>query len=223
MPKSDDIVNLFRQFGGQADEYQEISRANTSRLSRARWSLLTALDATGSQEVPAVQPAESAGVPPPLAFCPAPMESLADAPPVVETPGVAPPLGTPVAAGGGTPPSVTSDLRAPPGIGNKIPPPLYTDIPAATAIAGPPPWARQEPSFAPDAAPTLAPADAAPLTPDASPLARLVTAPADAPALASEPPAGELQAVFARLAGSEPPAPAPSPIAVLWRRFGGGV
>ncbi len=37
---SDDIANLYRQFGGQPDNYQELGRDNVIRQSRERWPLL---------------------------------------------------------------------------------------------------------------------------------------------------------------------------------------
>jgi len=37
---SDDIANLFRQFGGAADSYKELGRDNVVRQSRERWPLL---------------------------------------------------------------------------------------------------------------------------------------------------------------------------------------
>ena len=37
---SDDIANLYRQFGGQAEGYQELGRDNVVRQSRERWPLL---------------------------------------------------------------------------------------------------------------------------------------------------------------------------------------
>ncbi|QHI98929.1 hypothetical protein GT347_13595 [Xylophilus rhododendri] len=37
---SDDIANLYRQFGGQSDSYQELGRDNVVRQSRERWPLL---------------------------------------------------------------------------------------------------------------------------------------------------------------------------------------
>ena len=37
---SDDIANLFRQFGGAPDSYKELGRDNVVRQSRERWPLL---------------------------------------------------------------------------------------------------------------------------------------------------------------------------------------
>ncbi|MDF1486010.1 cellulose biosynthesis protein BcsP [Ramlibacter sp. H39-3-26] len=64
MQKSDDIVNLFQQFGGKADSYQEIAQGHDSQLARARWPLLSALDAAVGEQVPPVQPAENLVSPP---------------------------------------------------------------------------------------------------------------------------------------------------------------
>lgn len=61
---ADDISNLFKQFGGQADRYQEIAQANEARLSRERWPLLNAI---GSERAPSPPPVPAASsAPPPL-------------------------------------------------------------------------------------------------------------------------------------------------------------
>ena len=42
---SDDIANLYRQFGGAADNYKELGRDNVVRQSRERWPLLATVRA----------------------------------------------------------------------------------------------------------------------------------------------------------------------------------
>lgn len=42
---SDDIANLFRQFGGAPENYKELGRDNVVRQSRERWPLLATLRA----------------------------------------------------------------------------------------------------------------------------------------------------------------------------------
>lgn len=43
MNKDDDIRNLFQQFGGQAEQYKEISRTEQSHSAQSRWPLLNAI------------------------------------------------------------------------------------------------------------------------------------------------------------------------------------
>ncbi|QCP53720.1 hypothetical protein FAZ95_32425 [Trinickia violacea] len=54
MSVSDDIGNLFRKFGGNADAYQEVARDDEAKISRARWPLLASLDVEAHQDVPTV-------------------------------------------------------------------------------------------------------------------------------------------------------------------------
>ncbi|MPS55064.1 hypothetical protein E2I20_25675 [Alcaligenaceae bacterium SAGV3] len=54
MKESDDIANLFRHFGGQPGQYQEISRANEARQSRERWPLLASIEADQAAQRPPV-------------------------------------------------------------------------------------------------------------------------------------------------------------------------
>ncbi|MGV2290228.1 cellulose biosynthesis protein BcsP [Trinickia sp. YCB016] len=54
MSVSDDIGNLFRKFGGNADAYQEVARDDESQIARARWPLLASLDVEAHQDVPTV-------------------------------------------------------------------------------------------------------------------------------------------------------------------------
>lgn len=74
MAQSDDIANLFDQFGGKANTYQELSRVNSARQSRERWPLLSVLDLGSAQvnQAPAVKNDESGTPPPVVTFKPAP-------------------------------------------------------------------------------------------------------------------------------------------------------
>ncbi|TKC81478.1 hypothetical protein FAZ69_28065 [Trinickia terrae] len=54
MSVSDDIGNLFKKFGGNADAYQEVARDDDSQIARARWPLLATLDVEQHQSVPTV-------------------------------------------------------------------------------------------------------------------------------------------------------------------------
>ena len=54
MSVSDDIGNLFRKFGGNADAYQEVARDDESQIARARWPLLASLELEAHQDVPTV-------------------------------------------------------------------------------------------------------------------------------------------------------------------------
>jgi len=77
MKESDDIANLFRHFGGQPGQYQEISRDNEARQSRGRWPLLSSIEADQAARFPPVDapgpvPAPAAEAAPEPAFQPAP-------------------------------------------------------------------------------------------------------------------------------------------------------
>lgn len=64
MKESDDIANLFRHFGGQPGQYQEINRANEARQSRERWPLLASIEADQAAQLPAVDTPAPRNVPP---------------------------------------------------------------------------------------------------------------------------------------------------------------
>ncbi|WP_366145919.1 cellulose biosynthesis protein BcsP [Acidovorax sp.] len=55
MKNSDDIVNLFQQFGAKADPYQELARKHEHKLSSERWPLLSAVRDAMGEDVPPVQ------------------------------------------------------------------------------------------------------------------------------------------------------------------------
>lgn len=54
MKHSDDIVNLFQQFGAKADPYQELARKQEHKLSSERWPLVSAVRDAVGDDVPAV-------------------------------------------------------------------------------------------------------------------------------------------------------------------------
>ncbi len=62
MSRSEDITNLFRQFGGEPSDYREMGRDNSAAHARERWPLLAAIDVGIAKEpvspVKASRPAE---------------------------------------------------------------------------------------------------------------------------------------------------------------------
>lgn len=54
MKQSDDIANLFQQFGGKADPYQELARKQEHQRSSERWPLVSAIRGSLGGDVPAV-------------------------------------------------------------------------------------------------------------------------------------------------------------------------
>jgi len=60
MSVSDDVGNLFRRFGGDAGQYQEVTRDDDAKHAALRWPLLNALDIAHTEPVPdAGRPAAS--------------------------------------------------------------------------------------------------------------------------------------------------------------------
>lgn len=86
MKESDDIANLFRHFGGQPGQYQEISRANEARQSRERWPLLASIEADQAAERPPVDVPVLGNVP----QAPQPAVQPATAQPVAAQPAAEP-------------------------------------------------------------------------------------------------------------------------------------
>lgn len=62
MSSSDDIANLFRQFGRSPAHYQEIGRDDRAREGRQRWPLLAAIDPGAAPPPPATE-SRMSGVP----------------------------------------------------------------------------------------------------------------------------------------------------------------
>lgn len=52
MSVSDDVGNLFRRFGGDAGQYQEVTRDDEAKHAALRWPLLNALDIAHTEPVP---------------------------------------------------------------------------------------------------------------------------------------------------------------------------
>src|SRR5262245_40258646 len=52
MSVSDDVGNLFRRFGGDAGQYQEVARDDEAKQAALRWPLLNALDIAHARPVP---------------------------------------------------------------------------------------------------------------------------------------------------------------------------
>jgi hypothetical protein len=76
MPKSEDIVNLFQQFGGQVDNYHELNRLQSAQQAKQRWPLLSALELgqTTAASAPDVAAPEAPVSDSPIQFRPAPIE-----------------------------------------------------------------------------------------------------------------------------------------------------
>lgn len=179
MQKSDDIVNLFQQFGGKADPYQEIAHGHDSQLARARWPLLSELDAAVGEQVPPVQPAENLVSPP----TPAPASAV-PSPWHVAPPPVIPALE----------PLATATV-APAPVSPAFPATAQPGSPHFTAAATPPPAAA------------MPKRTSEPVLQGASPLARLAR-PASAAADEETPGAtrpSDLKGLFARLGGARIP------------------
>jgi hypothetical protein len=217
MNDSNDIANLFKQFGGDPLDYQETSRLNEASHARARWAVLAAIDPLLGARSNAVQPREVANE----LLHERGLSSLPTAQ-VFDTPiatGTAEAAGAPSASRAqfvmpraralGTSASVAHHPR-------KIEPQLdlAAAVPrqAAPAVAAPP-----EPQIPPVAAMAavsapaqLAPVQAAPLAPvvaiqpaaPATPAAPQVAAPPAAlqpPAPPAAAPAGSVSSLFKRL------------------------
>jgi hypothetical protein len=209
MDDSDDIANLFKQFGGRPDNYQEIGRANEAKLSRERWPLLSSVEATQASQFPPVDPGRearpaTAAVPPPPA---APVAT-----PVVQaaTPPHAP--AREAVAAKPSPVAPPAEARTEPHFSSL---PAFAAPSVAAAAAAPAPAAPSTPQaefIAPR--PRSAPATRPATVNTPSPLTRL-SRPAPEPVAAVEPqttaqpPASasrDLQSIFARLAQPQPPA-----------------
>ncbi|MBV7541623.1 cellulose biosynthesis protein BcsP [Acidovorax sp. sic0104] len=54
MKPSDDVVNLFQQFGGKPGPYKELGRQQEHQLSRERWPLVTAVQDAVTGDIPSV-------------------------------------------------------------------------------------------------------------------------------------------------------------------------
>ncbi|WP_133066283.1 cellulose biosynthesis protein BcsP [Acidovorax kalamii] len=187
MKQSDDIVNLFQQFGGKADPYQELARKQEHQRSSERWPLVSAVRGAVSGDVPAVD-RRPGGLPAPASQNPA-----------------APVASAPAPAGWTQP--------AAPRAGDS-PAPLWGAAAAPQPAAAPAPLPVSATAMAQASAP-LAPSASSPALAARSPLAGLAGLHAsaaatlrDAPAAAPDPLPTDLPSVFARLTGEPSPRPA---------------
>ncbi len=121
MSSSNDIANLFRQFGGTPGQYQEIGQTRLAQESRERWPLLAAVDPGEMPDIPAVTPAS------PFA-----------APPSPAAPSLAVPASVPVQPSAARAPFLRKE-RQPDAV--QVPPPVAVAPPAPVApapVAAPP-------------------------------------------------------------------------------------
>ncbi|WPB56951.1 cellulose biosynthesis protein BcsP [Xylophilus sp. GOD-11R] len=181
---SDDIANLYRQFGGESDGYQELGRDNVVRQSRERWPLLANVRKQDAARV--VRPGPVAGGLPaaPVSDGPvAPVFDEAAAAAAAEEARHRPPVARP---------------RAP-----MVPPrPTASEVPVEPVVMAA--AAPVEPILSPEPLPARAatPKAPQPLVPPAPPRA----APTPVPAAGGN----ELAGVFARLARAPEPPAAPA-------------
>lgn len=149
MNDSDDIANLFKQFGGQADQYRELGRENDAKLSRERWPLLSSVEARQPTDAPPVQHRD--GLTQPVATGLG-LAALRSGPPAMPA--------TPVMPAAAPAPGVASSPPAP-----AAPKPSMFGFGARLQ--------RKEPSLRADIAPAVVPAPVAPtpVTPPATPVA----------------------------------------------------
>ena len=186
MKQSEDIVNLFQQFGGKADPYQELTRKQEHQRSSGRWPLVSAVQGAGGGDVPAVD-RRPGGLPAPASQNPS----------------------APVASG---PATASWTQPAVPRAGDS-PAPSRHAAAASQPAAAPAPFSVSASAMAQVAAP-LPPSACVPGLAARSPLAGLAGLHAsaaatlrDAPAAAPDPLPIDLPSVFARLAGSLQPRP----------------
>lgn len=212
MKPSDDVVNLFQQFGAKPGPYQELARQQEHQLSRDRWPLVTAVQGAVVGDIPSVvrrgggATADAPLAAPTLSPAPqtAPHAALARPALAAWAPQPAPaplaPAAMPVepaahSAAFAPPAAVLANARTAPVA------PIAPPAPAAPVLAAPP-----------VAAPALA---------SRSPLASLAGLRSGglAPAPEPEPQAlpADLSSVFARLAAPASAAPAVQPAAPVWQ------
>lgn len=199
MSDATDISSLYRRFGGDPEQYQEVGQANQAQASRERWPLLSAIHPERAMLPPSV--GERAD--PPNAGSPWPPSTPVVASAVMPIPlaaavRVEPWLAPPVTAQGGTaarPAAVDAVAAAP--------------VDAAVAAPG------AEPAFAPVPAATVASAAqaATPVAVASVPaMAAVVPAPPPAPAESAQQqavaPAPRVAPVAAQAPGQTHPAPA---------------
>ena len=187
MQQPEDVVHLYKEFGGQPESYRELARTRDATQARERWPLISALgdlSATAAAGVPPVQANED-----PVRLERAwhaalqPVPPVARAEPAIESVEPRGPLPEPVPAVSLARSTPVSHLPAPP-------------APMAGLVSAPAPVA---PAPVPASPPAPASGTSARLQ-SLSPLSRLARPPAEAAPGAQ--PAG-LQQVFARLLGKQ--------------------
>lgn len=130
MSQSDDLTKLFKRFGGDTTSYREIVRSEGAQQARARWPLLSAVQADRPDEVPPVSPGELAGAM--LRQPPAPPQAeLAPPPqaPLPASPFASPRPPLPVRTAGLPPAGAPSPLQSP--LPSPLPMPAAPATPAA--------------------------------------------------------------------------------------------
>ncbi|SDI97079.1 hypothetical protein SAMN04487926_12893 [Paraburkholderia steynii] len=176
MSVSDDVGNLFRRFGGDAGQYQEVTRDDDAKHAALRWPLLNALD------IAHVGPVPDAGRPasPAVRAEPAPQASPAPAAQRADT--VATPAGS-ESTGPARPPLFARGHRhasmpppvAPAQMGaNRFSPPPTVAATAdrTNAAANAPSMSAAPAAQTPASVPPASTVAAAPATPPASPASR---------------------------------------------------
>jgi len=194
MSQSDDLTKLFKRFGGDSTSYREITRSESAQQARARWPLLSAVQADRPEEVPPVALGELAGGPLRHASTPQPTPQPTRQPALQLAPQpVSPqPLIQAAAAQPPVPPSPAAQLA--PGFASPRPP-----LPVRTA------------GLSPAGEPSPMPASATPATPAAPAALAPFTAPQAAHAMqahAAKPAPAKLT-LQQRLADMTVPPPAP--------------
>ncbi|MDH2235845.1 cellulose biosynthesis protein BcsP [Pigmentiphaga sp. GD03639] len=177
MKESDDIANLFRHFGGQPGQYQEISRANEARQSRERWPLLASIEADQAAQFPPVE---------------APVPSVPQAP----QPAAAPPAAD-SALQPAAPPAGRIEPRLSPATASPPPPQEAPNPPRAAEFIPPRAGALSDRMRPAAALAAQQPAQVGEPAPRPAPAPRTA---ADTYAGPEQEPAPQLQALFTRLA-----------------------
>lgn len=183
MKQSDDIVNLFQQFGSKADPYQELARKQEHQRSSERWPLVSAVRGALGADVPAVE-RNQGGLP-------------------AATPQ------NPTAAAVNQSATAGWAQRAEP-MPSEPDAPIWAPAKEPQTAAAPAPVMFHAQAAAPRVPPVTAPPLTArsPLAGLAGLHASATAALRDSPASPQEPLPTDLPSVFARLAGSVPPKPA---------------
>lgn len=183
MSASEDIKNLFRQFGGQPQEYQEIVRSNEAQNSQARWPLLSSVKMDQNAPASVVRSPVGDNTSSPSAAAPPPLPKPGPKASSVET-------------------APTQPLMAFKTISRQPEPSVAPTLPVFPKMI-------QEPLPHPVVTP-IAEVAATTAASSASPLSRLVAEPTvtpTAPATPADPPAPrDLRAIFAKIAQQEPQA-----------------